>query len=53
MTVNRPHKRLRCVLEFDPLLRPFSNQCVFDENAQRISADRRRKRIEMFKQQRF
>ena len=53
MTVKRPHKRLRCVLEFDPLIRAFSNQCVFDENAQRISVDRGPKRIEMFKQQFF
>ena len=32
---------------FDPLSRAFSNRCVFDENAQRISVDGRRKRIEM------
>ena len=32
----------------DPLLRTFSNRCVFDENAQRISVDGRPKRIEMY-----
>ena len=34
-------------LRFDPLLRGISNRCVFDENAKRISVDRRPKRIEM------
>ena len=33
---------------FDPLSRAFSNRCVFDENAQRISVDVRPKRIEMY-----
>ena len=36
--------RLRC----DPLSRAFSNRCVFNENAQRISVDRRPKHIEMY-----
>ena len=31
-----------------PLSRAFSNRCVFDENAQRFSEDRRPKRIEMY-----
>ena len=31
-----------------PLSRAFSNRCVSDENAQRFSADRRPKRIEMY-----
>ena len=31
-----------------PLSRAFSNRCVFDENAQRFSVDRRPKRIEMY-----
>ena len=31
-----------------PLSRAFSNLCVFDENAQRFSVDRRPKRIEMY-----
>ena len=30
-----------------PLSRAFSNRCVFDENAQRFSGDRRPKRIEL------
>ena len=33
---------------FDPLPRAFSNWCASDENAQRISVDRRLKRIEMY-----
>ena len=33
---------------FDPLSRAFSNRCVCDENAQRISVDGRPKRIEMY-----
>ena len=33
---------------FDPLSRTFSNRWVFDENAQRISVDGRRKRAEMY-----
>ena len=33
---------------FDPLSRAFSNRCVFDGNAQCISADGRPKRIEMY-----
>ena len=33
---------------FDPLSRAFSNRWVFDENAQRISVDGRRKRAEMY-----
>ena len=33
---------------FDPLSRAFSNRCVFNENAQRISVDGRPKRIEMY-----
>ena len=33
---------------FDPLSRAFSNWCASDENAQRISVDRRPKRIEMY-----
>ena len=33
---------------FDPLSRAFSNQCVFDENAQRISVNGRPKRIKMY-----
>ena len=32
---------------FDPPSRAFSNRCVFDENAQRISVDGKPKRIEM------
>ena len=32
---------------FDPLSRAFSNRCVLDEQAQRISVDGRFKRIEM------
>ena len=32
---------------FDPLSRAFSNGCVFDENAQRISLDGRPKGMEM------
>ena len=31
-----------------PLSRAFSIRCVFDENAQRFSVDRRPKRIEMY-----
>ena len=31
---------------FDPLSRAFSNRCVFDENAQRVSVDGRPKRID-------
>ena len=33
---------------FDPLSRAFPNRCVFDENAQRISMDRRPKLSEMW-----
>ena len=36
------------LLNFDPLSRAFSNRYVFDENAQCIIVDRRRKRIEMY-----
>ena len=36
------------LLNFDPLSRAFSNRYLFDENAQRIIVDRRRKRIEMY-----
>ena len=32
---------------FDPPSRAFSNRCVFDENAQRISVDGKPKRIDM------
>ena len=32
---------------FDPPSRAFSNRCVFDENAQRVSVDGKPKRIEM------
>ena len=32
---------------FDPPSRAFSNRCVFDENAQRISVDGKPKRIEI------
>ena len=35
-------------IRFDQLSRAFSNRCVFDENPQRISVDRRPKRIEMY-----
>ena len=31
-----------------PLSRAFSNRCVFDDNAQRFSVDRRPKRIEIY-----
>ena len=34
---------------FDPLSRAFSNRCVFDENAQRVCVDGRRKLIEIHK----
>ena len=33
---------------FDPLSRAFSNRCVLNENAQRISVDGRPKSIEMY-----
>ena len=33
---------------FDPLLRAFSNRCVFAKNAQRISVDETSERIEMY-----
>ena len=33
---------------FDPPSRAFSNRCVFDENAQRISVDGKPKRIEVY-----
>ena len=33
---------------FDPLSRAFSNRCVFDKNAQRISVDETSERIEMY-----
>ena len=36
------------LLNFDPLSRAFSYRYVFDENAQCIIVDRRRKRIEMY-----
>ena len=40
---------MRCMrLHLYPLSRAFSNRCVFDENAQRFSVDRRPKRIEMY-----
>ena len=40
---------MRCMhFRFDPLSRAFSNRCVFDENAQRISVDGRPKCIEMY-----
>ena len=32
---------------FDPLSRAFSNRCVFNENAQRVSVDGRSKRIDI------
>ena len=35
-------------LHLHPLSRAFSNRCVFDENAQCFSVDRRPKRIEMY-----
>ena len=35
-------------LHFDPLSRACSNRYVFDQNPQRISVDRRPKRIEMY-----
>ena len=35
-------------IRFDQLSRAFSNRCVFDQNPQRISVDRRAKRIEMY-----
>jgi len=41
---NRIYVRFR----FDPLSNVFSNRCVFDENARRISVDGRPKRIEMY-----
>ena len=41
---NRIYVRFR----FDPLSKAFSNRCVFDENARRISVDRRPKRSEMY-----
>ena len=51
------HTNTICLrLNFDPLSRAISNRCVFDENAKRISGDRRPKRIEMyasFKQKRI
>ena len=33
---------------FDPPSRAFSNRCVFDDNAQRISVDGKPKRIEVY-----
>ena len=33
---------------FDPLSRTLSKRCVFDENAQRVSVDRRPILIEMY-----
>ena len=39
---------MHALLNFDPLSRAFSNRYLFDENAQRIIVDRRRKRIEMY-----
>ena len=38
--------RLLC-FSFDPLLKEFSNRCVFDKNAQLISVNGSSKRIEM------
>ena len=35
-------------IRFDQLSRAFSNRCVFDQKPQRISVDRRPKRIEMY-----
>ena len=46
----RPSTLIRYVImrfRFDPHARAFSNRCVFDENAQRISVDGKPKRIEM------
>ena len=45
----RPSRLIRFVrFRFDPLPRAFSNRCVFDENALRISVDERLKRTEMY-----
>ena len=41
-------KRIYVRFRFDPLSKAFSNRCVFDENARRISVDGRPKRIEMY-----
>ena len=46
----RPSTLIRYVsmrFRFDPPSRAFSNRCVFDENAQRISVDGKPKRIEV------
>ena len=43
------HANTICMrFRFDPLSRVFSNRCVFDENALRISVDERLKRTEMY-----
>ena len=43
------HANTLCMhFRFDPLLRAFSNWCVFYENSRRVSVDRRPKRIEMY-----
>ena len=45
----RPYTNQICMRSrFDPLSRAFSNRCVFDENAQRISVNGRPKRIKMY-----
>ena len=45
----RPSTNTICMrFRFDPLSKAFSNRCVFDENAQRISVDVRPKRIEIY-----
>ena len=45
----RPSRLIRFVrFRFDPLPRAFSNRCVFDESALRISVDERLKRTEMY-----
>ena len=44
------HTNTICMrFRFDPLSRAFSNRCVFDENAQRVRVDGRRKLIEIHK----
>ena len=40
------YNTIRMRFHFDPLSRVFSNGCVFDEIAQRISVDGRPKRVE-------
>ena len=45
----RPSRPIRFVrFHFDPLPRAFSNRCIFDKNALRISVNERLKRIEMY-----